>query len=61
MSDVFYLRPIAPPITAADVYSMGDQAGGCFNLHGVDWKSSFLAQDGGSMVLTAPESGFRSG
>jgi hypothetical protein len=50
MSDVFYLRPIEPPATPADVNAMALQAGGCFNLHGVDWKNSFLAEDGGRML-----------
>jgi len=50
MSDVFYLRSIAPPITPADVNEMARHAGGCFNLHKVDWIRSFLATDGGRML-----------
>ena len=44
MSDVFYLRSIDPPITPADVT---EDAGGCFDMHRVSWKRSFLAADGG--------------
>ncbi|MBN1237754.1 MAG: DUF4242 domain-containing protein [Gammaproteobacteria bacterium] len=50
MSEVFYLRPIDPPIVPADVQTMAKHAGGCFDLHGVDWKQSFLAADGGRML-----------
>ena len=50
MSDVFYLRPIDPPISPGDVHRMAQHAGGCFDLHRVDWKQSFLAADGGRML-----------
>ena len=50
MSDVFYLRPIDPPIALADVQIMAQHAGGCFNLHRVDWRQSFLADDGARML-----------
>lgn len=50
MSDVFYLRPVAPPITPADVQGMAQHAGGCFDLHGVTWEHSFLSADGGRML-----------
>lgn len=50
MSDVFYLRPIEPPVTPQDVQAMAQHAGGCFDLHRVDWKQSFLAADGGRML-----------
>ena len=51
MSDVFYLRPIVPAITPADVIEMSRHAGGCFGLHRVDWVRSFLSGDGGRMLL----------
>lgn len=50
MSDVFYLRPIDPPIGPADVDRMAQHAGSCFNLHRVDWVQSYLAADGGRML-----------
>jgi hypothetical protein len=50
MSVVFYLRPIDPPIEPNDVRTMAQHAGGCFDLHHVDWKQSFLATDGGRML-----------
>jgi hypothetical protein len=50
MSDVFYLRPIDPPIGPEDVRAMAQHAGGCFGLHRVDWRQSFLAADGGRML-----------
>jgi hypothetical protein len=50
MSDVFYLRPIDPPIEPEDVQAMAQHAGGCFGLHRVDWRQSFLAADGGRML-----------
>lgn len=50
MSDVFYLRPIDPPATPEAVLEQGQQAGGCFDLHRVDWTHSFLSADGGRML-----------
>jgi hypothetical protein len=57
VSDIFYLRPIDPPATPEDVRAMARHAGGCFDLHGVDWKHSFLAADGARMLCwyTAPD------
>ncbi|HEX7081596.1 MAG TPA: hypothetical protein VF329_11330 [Gammaproteobacteria bacterium] len=49
MSDVFYLRSIDPPITPEDVV-LTAEAGGCFDLHRVTWKQSFLSADGGRML-----------
>lgn len=49
MSDVFYLRSIDPPITPEDVV-LTAEAGGCFDLHRVSWKQSFLSADGGRML-----------
>ncbi|HEX6994418.1 MAG TPA: hypothetical protein VF339_09770 [Gammaproteobacteria bacterium] len=49
MSDVFYLRSIDPPITPEDVV-LTAEAGGCFDLHRVNWKQSFLSADGGRML-----------
>jgi hypothetical protein len=49
-SDVFYLRPLDPPATPEAVIEAGRQAGGCFNLHRVEWASSFLAADGRRML-----------
>lgn len=56
MSDVFYLRPMDPPITPADVV-LPEFAAGCLQLHRVDWKQSFLAADGGRLLCwyTAPD------
>lgn len=50
MSDVFYIRPIAPPLTPEDVLRMSVESGGCFDLHRVAWACSFLATDGGRML-----------
>jgi hypothetical protein len=50
MSNVFYLRHIEPPIVPDDVQAMAAQALGCFNLHRVDWRQSFLAADGARML-----------
>jgi len=49
MSDVFYLRSIDPPITPAGVV-LTEDAGGCFDLHRVTWKQSFLSADGTRML-----------
>lgn len=46
MSDVFYLRPMEPAVTPADVRVMAEGAGSCLNLHKVDWEQSFLAPNG---------------
>jgi hypothetical protein len=50
MSDVFYLRPVNPPITPDDAQGMSEYARDCFSLHSVDWKHSFLATDGARML-----------
>jgi hypothetical protein len=50
MSDVFYLRPLSPPATLAGVLEMSKHAGGCFDLHRVDWVRSFLSSDGARML-----------
>lgn len=50
MSDVFYLRPIDPPLAPEAVQGMVEYAGGCFDLHRVDWKHSFLSVDGARML-----------
>ena len=50
MSDVFYLRPISPPATGEQVLAMAASAGGCFELHRVDWLHSFLARTGDRML-----------
>jgi hypothetical protein len=50
MSDVFYLRPVDPPIAPADLEEMSRHAGGCFDLHRVEWLQSFLAADGRRML-----------
>lgn len=50
MSDIFYLRPIDPPMTPEVVLDSVKYAGGCFDLHRVDWMHSFLAVDGRRML-----------
>ena len=50
MSDVFYLRPLEPPITRESVDDMAQHAGGCFDLHRVEWHHSFLATGGDRML-----------
>ena len=50
VSDVFYLRPIAPPVTPEIVLRQATEAGDCYNLHRVVWTCSFLATDGGRML-----------
>ncbi len=50
MSDVFYLRPMDPPIRFDDLPAMAAGAEGCFNIHRVDWRLSLLADDGSEML-----------
>lgn len=50
MSNVFYLRPIDPPLASADLDAMARFAEGCFDLHRVEWRHSFLACDGSRML-----------
>lgn len=50
MSDVLYLRSIDPAATPDAVLAGGEHAGGCFDLHRVDWVHSFLAADGRRML-----------
>jgi len=57
MSDVFYLRSVSPPARPEDLPKMAAQAQGCFGLHRVDWRMSFLAGDGSEMLCwySAPD------
>jgi hypothetical protein len=50
MTDVFYLRPMEPPLKPDDLPGMIQFAAGCFDLHHVDWKHSFLSADGRRML-----------
>jgi hypothetical protein len=50
MTDVFYLRPMDPPVQVGDLPGMVEFAAGCFDLHHVDWKHSFLSADGRRML-----------
>lgn len=50
MSDVFYLRSVDPPATPEAVLEHGQQAGGCFDLHHVEWTHSFVSADGRRML-----------
>ena len=50
MTDVFYLRPMDPPLKPDDLPVMIQHAAGCFDLHHVDWKHSFLSADGRRML-----------
>jgi hypothetical protein len=50
VSNVFYVRPTEPPVTADAVREMAQSAGGCFNLYRVDWIASLLAVDATRML-----------
>lgn len=50
MADILYLRRLDPPATPAAVLEAGQRAGGCFELHKVDWTHSFLSADGGRIL-----------
>lgn len=50
MTDVFYLRSVSPPARLEDLPAMAAQAQGCFGLHRVDWRMSFLSLDGSEML-----------
>src|SRR5690606_9981270 len=50
-------RTFEPPLSAAYVYESVRRTGWCYEMHRVDWRSSFLASDGRNMVcwFTAPD------
>lgn len=50
MTDVFYLRPMDPPVKLEDLTGMIEYAADCFDLHHVDWKHSVLSADGRRML-----------
>lgn len=50
MSVVIYSRPIETPVTPDLVREMAREADGCFNLHRVDWRDSYLATARDRMV-----------
>jgi len=50
MTDVLVERYFDPPLTEADVFAMASEAKGCFGLHRVGWRCSFLATGGRQML-----------
>jgi len=50
MTEVFLERSFEPPLTKAKVVAMAYESGNCFNMHRVEWQSSFLSKDGHKMV-----------
>lgn len=46
MAEIFLKRTFAPPLTDAIFADMLAGAVGCFGLHRVDWRRSFLSPDG---------------
>jgi hypothetical protein len=50
MSDVILQRTFTLAITPRDLLAGMPGAGGCFDIHRVDWKASYLGLDGKHMV-----------
>jgi hypothetical protein len=46
MAEIFVKRSYAAPVTDASFDAMVAGAAGCFGLHRVDWRRSFLSTDG---------------
>lgn len=50
MSDLFLERSFEPGLHAADVVSMAQDTGWCFEIYKVDWHGSLLSADGQRML-----------
>lgn len=50
MEHVFASREFDPPFSKADLFDLARRSEGCFGLHRIGWKSSYLALDGRSML-----------
>lgn len=57
MTDAILERKLDAPLTAEYFGKLVAQAGGCFELHRVDWQNSMLAKDGMRLIcwFTAPD------
>jgi len=50
MSDILLEREFEPGLTPADFWKMVSEVGHCFQLYGVEWRSSMLAVGGRRML-----------
>lgn len=50
MTEVLLERTFDPPIGPEDVYGMAQDAAGCFQIHRVGWRGSYLSGDGRRML-----------
>ena len=50
MTDCFLERNFDPPIDTGKVLAMALDCFGCFSIHRVDWRTSFLSADGVRMI-----------
>ena len=50
MTEMVLERDFDTPLTAQDVINLGEEAQGCFALHGVSWHQSFLAAGGRRLI-----------
>ena len=50
MTQCFLERTFEPPLSVENVVAMAHAVGNCFNMHRVEWQSSFLSNDGRKMI-----------
>src|SRR6185436_14804831 len=50
MADIFLERSYETPVAASDVLRVAKKAGGCYDLHRIEWKGSLLAAGGRKLI-----------
>jgi hypothetical protein len=50
MAEIFLERSFETPLTASYVLAMAQQAGGCYDLHRIEWHGSLLAAGGRKLL-----------
>jgi hypothetical protein len=50
MAEIFLERSYDTPVCASDVLAMAKKAGGCYDLHRIEWQGSLLAPGGRKLL-----------
>ena len=50
MAEIFLERSYETPVSASDVLAMAKKAGGCYDLHRIEWQGSLLAAGGRKLL-----------
>jgi len=50
MAEIFLERSYETPVSASDVLAIARKAGGCYDLHRIEWQGSLLAAGGRKLI-----------